>query len=87
MTKLVTFDDIDLYENDLRLFNDGCWLNDTCVSFGLKCAKKRSLDGNLDPSQLSKDRNKELINVDVWDASVVSFLLIQCDSPDEFEVS
>ena len=48
MSKLiVSYRDVDIYENDLKLFCEGNWLNDTCINFCLRKAESSMNDSIL----------------------------------------
>lgn len=66
---LLTFDDVDIYERDLNNFQDGCWLNDSCINY---CFRKFD----------RKYSNHKLV---LMDPTVVSFLLIQASDEEDLE--
>jgi hypothetical protein len=54
MTLLVSYQDVNIYDRDARLFNDGEWLNDTCISFCFRCLEQELKAFKLvDPSIVS----------------------------------
>lgn len=69
MSLLASFQDIDIYTRDFQSLESRNWLNDSCVSF---CMKRIEALVNCD-------------NILFMDASVVSFLKLQCESESEFE--
>lgn len=69
MTLLFSYNDVDVYERDAKLFEEGNWINDTCINFEYKLFE-------------SKFNKKDIL---LMDPSVVSFLRIQVGSPDELQ--
>jgi hypothetical protein len=63
----LTYEDVDLYDNDIELFTDRCWLNDACINFCLKRIEK-------------EEGNHAIL---LMDAAVVSCLRFQIDDEDE----
>lgn len=74
MTKLIlSYNDINLYDYDVKLFNQGQWLNDICINFCFSCIT------TLNSSKISMNQ------ILLMDASVVSFLRIQCEGDEEYK--
>ena len=69
MSLVLSYDDADLYENDVKLFSGKQWLNDSCINF---CFRRISSQAN----------NTSIL---FMDPSVVSFLTLQCNDDDEYE--
>jgi hypothetical protein len=74
MTVLLNYCDIDIYQRDILLLEDGRWLNDSILSF---CLRRSMTIPNHDDS----------VDMIVVDAPIVSYLRIQCEEDGEFEVS
>lgn len=68
-----TFDDVDVYHEEAALFEPGCWLNTSCVHFGLRLLEHERyyLDGG------GKDRML------IFDPSQVSFIRFQLETEEE----
>ena len=66
---IASFEDIDIYPRDFINFNQKCWLNDSCLSF---CLKRIQFSAH----------NEEIL---VIEASVASFLKLQCESQVDFD--
>ena len=71
MKLVACYRDIDIYENDFKLFNERQWLSDSCISY---CFKR--IEDSLPPSILS--------NIVFLDPSVTSFIRLQCQEEEEF---
>ena len=69
MSKLFSFHDVDVYPRDARLFQTGCWLNDTCINL---CFKR--MDGEF-----------SMKDILFMDPSIVSFLRIQVTDDEEYD--
>ena len=69
MPLVLSYDEADLYDDDVRLFSGKQWLNDSCINY---CFKR-----------ISHQLNHSAILL--MDPSVVSFLLLQCDDDDEYD--
>lgn len=63
MTLLLDYHDVCVYDRDLDLFSDGCWLNDTCINFCFRYFEFEVLVENT--------------NVLFIDPAVVSFVKLQ----------
>ena len=66
---LICYENVDIYERDLFLFNSGYWLNDSCINYWF-----RKLD--------KKFANSAVV---LLDPTVVSFLVIQATDEEELE--
>ena len=75
-THLFSYRDVDVYERDAVLFNEGEWLNDSCLSYAFRRIEDKIL------SSTNQDFLKTILLVD---PSVVSFLQLQCEEDEEFE--
>ncbi len=53
MKKVCTFNDADIYENDLNLFHTGGWLNGSCIHYCLQCLDSPTDFLLLDPAVVS----------------------------------
>ena len=71
MKLVACYRDIDIYENDFKLFNERQWLSDSCISY---CFKR--IEDSLPPSISS--------NIVFLDPSVTSFIRLQCQEEEEF---
>lgn len=69
MSLVLSYDEADLYDDDVRLFSGKQWLNDSCINY---CFKRIS-------HQLNN------LAILLMDPSVVSFLILQCDDDDEYD--
>lgn len=69
---VVSFEDVELYPSDICLFDNGNWLNDSCVLFGLRRIERH----------LEEFWKTEML---LMDPCVVSFLRIQCHEPEEYK--
>lgn len=72
---LFSYRDVDMYERDAALFNDGQWLNDSCISY---CFRRIE-------DHISSSNQEMLKSILLVDPSVVSFLRTQCEEDEEFE--
>lgn len=83
---LLCFHDVDIYDRDLRLFEDGKWLNDTCINY---CFRKMEHEGLHDSNSStdSIDGSSRIISkrILLMDPCVVSFLRLQCEDEDELQ--
>ena len=69
MSLVLSYDEANLYDDDVRLFSDKQWLNDSCINY---CFKR-----------ISRQLNN--LAILLMDPSVVSFLVLQCDDDDEYD--
>ena len=69
---LLTYDDITIYESDLRCLEPGQWLNDQIISFAMARAEKSLFDSGAP--------------VRFLDASLVSCLRLQLEDEEEDDI-
>ena len=74
---VLSYFDVDVYERDLKLFQEREWLNDTCINY---CFKRLMNSKSSDMIDMVMKESVLLL-----DPSLVSFLRIQCEEDDEFE--
>lgn len=74
---VLSYFDVDVYERDLKLFENRNWLNDTCINY---CFKRLLNSKSSDVVDMIMKENVLLL-----DPSLVSFLRLQCEEDDEFE--
>ncbi len=79
MSFMLSYHDIDIYDRDLSLLDDYQWLNDSILSY---CLKRIEIQTNDLLSVYSSDCDRIL----TLHASTVSFLQIQCESEEDYQV-
>lgn len=86
MTLLFSFQDVDMYDRDAELFEEGEWLNDTCIHFGLQCLQEQ-YDEQCSSKIVRGERElkERERTVKLVDPAVVSFLRLQVEEEDEYE--
>lgn len=75
-TLLFSYRDVDIYQRDAVLFNEGEWLNDSCLSYAFK---------RIEDKISAATSSEVLKSILLVDPSVVSFLQLQCGDDEEFE--
>ena len=73
MTFLFSYNDADIYDRDLALFNPHQWLNDSCINFCF-----RHIENDI--KELDKDET-----ILLFDPSVTAFLRLQCEDPEDYK--
>mmetsp|Transcript_717 Transcript_717/g.1237 ORF Transcript_717/g.1237 Transcript_717/m.1237 type:complete len:245 (+) Transcript_717:82-816(+) len=75
MSILLSYEDADIYQRDLELFEDGKWLNDACIHY---CFKRIENEYKRKGSEIQA-------KIILLDPSLVSFMLIQAVDREENE--
>eukprot|EP00981_Chlorochromonas_danica_P004476 scaffold902_cov254-Ochromonas_danica.AAC.22 len=84
MTLLFSFQDVDMYDRDAELFEEGEWLNDTCIHFGLQCLQEQQYQQHCSGDKIGGVQKREG-SVKLIDPAIVSFLRLQVEEEDEYE--